>query len=76
MAQNRQPAPVHQHRHRRVDHIGQRLLVNATLGISAQALVEDRVLDEATATGDVRRICDLFDITVETALRYVGLHDA
>ncbi|MFF4620487.1 hypothetical protein [Nonomuraea jabiensis] len=49
---------------------------NATLGNSAQTLVEDRVLDEATATGDVRRICDLFDITVETALRYVRLHDA
>ncbi|MFG6199040.1 hypothetical protein [Nonomuraea sp. JJY05] len=47
--------------------------VNAKLGISAQTLVEGRVLDEAT--GDVRRICDLF-ITVETALRYVGLHDA
>ncbi|WP_188197586.1 hypothetical protein [Nonomuraea sp. SYSU D8015] len=48
--------------------------INATLGISAQALREDRILDEAAATGDVLRICDLFDVTVETALRYVSFH--
>jgi hypothetical protein len=40
--------------------------------MSAQAIREDRILDEAIATGDVRRICDLFGLTVEAALRYTG----
>lgn len=36
-----------------------------------QALREDRILQEIHATGgDVRRICDLFRITVQTATRY------
>jgi len=36
-----------------------------------QALREDRILQEIHATGgDVRRICDLFGITIETAMRY------
>lgn len=36
-----------------------------------QALREDRILQEIHATGgDIRRICDLFGITVETAMRY------
>ncbi len=36
-----------------------------------QALREDRILQEIHATGgDVRRICDLFGLSVESALRY------
>ena len=38
-----------------------------------QALREDRILQEIHATGgDVRRICDLFGITVGTAMRYAA----
>jgi hypothetical protein len=36
-----------------------------------QALREDRILQEIIATGgDVRRICDLFDLSINAALRY------
>ena len=36
-----------------------------------QALREDRILQEIQATGgDVRRICDLFGLTIGAALRY------
>jgi hypothetical protein len=36
-----------------------------------QALREDRILQEIHATGgDIRRICDLFGLSVEAALRY------
>ena len=36
-----------------------------------QALREDRILQEIHATGgDIRRICDLFGLTVDAALRY------
>ena len=36
-----------------------------------QALREDRILQEIHATGgDVRRICDLFGLNIETAMRY------
>ena len=42
-------------------------------GLSPQALREDRILHECHATGgDVRRICDLFGLTVESALRYAA----
>jgi hypothetical protein len=38
-----------------------------------QALREDRILQEIHATGgDIRRICDLFDLTVDGALRYAA----
>ena len=41
------------------------------IALSAQALREDRILAEIHATGgDVRRICDLFGITITAALRY------
>lgn len=43
-----------------------------TLGVSPQALREDRILDELAATGgDVRRVTDLFGLTVSSAMRYV-----
>ena len=38
-----------------------------------QTLREDRILDEVRATGgDVRRICELFGLSVEGALRYTS----
>ena len=40
-------------------------------GVTAQALRTDRILYEVEQTGgDVRRVCDLFGIGIETALRY------
>ena len=46
--------------------------ITHTLGISPQAVREDRILDEALATGgDIRRLCDLFGLTVGGAVRYV-----
>lgn len=44
---------------------------NAT--ISPQALREDRILHEIHATGgDIRRLCDLFGLTVSGATRYLA----
>ncbi len=44
-------------------------------GISPQALREDRILDEIHASGgDVRRICDLFGLTIDATLRYLLAH--
>ncbi|MBG6191706.1 hypothetical protein IWX64_002673 [Arthrobacter sp. CAN_A212] len=38
-----------------------------------QALREDRILHEIHATGsDIRRICDLFGLSVEGATRYLN----
>ncbi|WP_211880849.1 hypothetical protein [Pseudarthrobacter albicanus] len=45
--------------------------INSTLGMSAQALREDRILDEAQATQDIRRLCDLFGLSVPAAERYL-----
>lgn len=43
----------------------------AKLNISSQALREDRILQEIHASrGDVRRICDLFGLSIEGAMRY------
>jgi hypothetical protein len=45
-------------------------------GIALQALREDRILDEVRATGgDVRHICELFGIAIDTALRYTTTLD-
>ncbi|WP_211337496.1 site-specific integrase [Lentzea atacamensis] len=42
-------------------------------GLSATALREDRILDEARVTGgDVRRICDLFGLSIQAACRYTA----
>ncbi|MFC9854508.1 hypothetical protein [Streptomyces prasinus] len=44
-----------------------------TAQLKAQALREDRILQEIHATGgDVRRICDLFGLSITTALRYAN----
>ncbi|UKY48952.1 hypothetical protein [Streptomyces inhibens] len=41
--------------------------------LKPQALREDRILQEIHATGgDVRRICDLFGLSITAALRYAG----
>ncbi|WP_239341611.1 hypothetical protein [Frankia sp. CiP3] len=46
------------------------------LGLSAQAIREDRILHEAHATrGDVRRLCDLFGLSVAGAQRYTATVD-
>lgn len=46
------------------------------LGMPAKYLREDRILDEAHATGgDVRRLSDLFGIAVLTATRYTATVD-
>lgn len=51
--------------------VGGRWLTLAT-GIPVHVMREDRILHEARATGgDVRRICDLFGLSVEGALRYL-----
>ena len=43
------------------------------VNFTAQTLREDRILDEVRATGgDIRRICELFDLSVEGALRYLA----
>ena len=45
--------------------------ITSTIGASAQAIREDRILNEALATdGDIRRLCDLFGLTVGGAERY------
>ncbi|MGH2736528.1 MAG: hypothetical protein ACRDKZ_13190, partial [Actinomycetota bacterium] len=50
--------------------------VNKTLGMSAQAIREDRILDEVRATaGDLRRVCDFFGLSVGGALRYTATVD-
>lgn len=43
------------------------------LGIPGQQIRLDRILDEAHATGgDIRRLIDLFGLSVEGAHRYVA----
>jgi hypothetical protein len=45
-------------------------------GLSATALREDRILDEARASGgDVRRICDLFGLSIQAACRHTATLD-
>lgn len=45
--------------------------VTTRLGMPAQALRQDRIIDEAQATGgDLRRICDFFGVTMNTAEHY------
>jgi hypothetical protein len=41
--------------------------------VKPQALREDRILQEIHASGgDIRRICDLFGLTVDAAVRYAA----
>lgn len=50
--------------------------VTSRLGLTAQAIREDRILDELNASGgDVRRLCDLFGLSIAGAARYTtALH--
>lgn len=48
--------------------------ISATIGFSAQAIREDRILHEAITTGDVRRLSDLFGLTIGGAERYTNPH--
>jgi hypothetical protein len=46
------------------------------LGLSTQALREDRILHEVHATGgDIRRLCDLFGLSIGGAERYLTIID-
>jgi integrase len=46
------------------------------LGSSVRAIREDRILDEAhTSAGDLRRLCDLFGLSVKAAERYTATLD-
>ena len=48
--------------------------VNQRLGLPASAVRQDRIVDEVIATGgDLRRICDLFGVTIVTAQHYAGV---
>ncbi len=47
--------------------------IRQRLGMSGQAIRQDRILDEAHATaGDLRRLCDLFGLSVAGAYRYTA----
>lgn len=46
--------------------------IGRRLGIAANAIRIDRILDEVNATGgDVRRLCDLFGLSVKAAIHYI-----
>lgn len=48
--------------------------VTRTLGMTTQAIREDRILHELHATGgDVRRVCDLFGLSISGAGRYASV---
>lgn len=50
--------------------------ITRTIGVRAQAIREDRILNEALAThGDVRRLGDLFGLTAGGATRYAHTTD-
>ena len=46
------------------------------VNLAPQTLREDRILDEIRATGgDIRRVCELFDLSVGAAMRYARILD-
>jgi hypothetical protein len=48
--------------------------VNLHLGMPSSALRRDRIIDETiAAAGDLRRICDLFGVTIATAEHYTSV---
>lgn len=66
---------IHQRTAHDVSPVGTRWLA-LRMGVTASALRDDRMLDEAHATGgDVRRLVDLFGVTVKTASRYTRTVD-
>lgn len=59
----------------RTDPVGMSYIQNQ-LGMPAQAIRQDRILDEAIATrGDLRRVIDLFGLSPAGALRYTAMAD-
>jgi hypothetical protein len=59
----------------RTDPVGPRWL-GLKLGVAPRVLREDRILDETLATGgDIRRLCDLFGISVGAASRFAATLD-
>jgi hypothetical protein len=57
-----EPAPADLHR-----------IPDATVGMPVRRIREDRILHEANATrGDVRRLCDLFGLSIKGAERYTS----
>lgn len=50
--------------------------LSLTLGTAARVIRTDRIVDEVLTTGgDIRRICDLFGLTVGGAARYTAVLD-
>jgi hypothetical protein len=48
--------------------------VNEAVGMPVRRIREDRILHEAYATrGDVRRLCDLFGLSIKGAERYTSI---
>ncbi len=46
------------------------------VNLAPQTLREDRILDEIRATGgDIRRVCELFELSVDAAMRYAATLD-
>ncbi len=51
--------------------------INKTLGLPGKTIREDRILNEAIATdGDIRRLVDLFGLSVPSAARYTHTDNA
>jgi integrase len=51
-----------------------RYWVNSRLGMAAWTIRQDRLVDEARATGgDLRRMADFFGVTIDTAAHYASL---
>jgi site-specific recombinase XerC len=65
---------IHQRTWRRDEQVGRRwlrLMIGA--GVTARQLREDRILNEADATGgDIRAIADLFGLSINASTRYVS----
>lgn len=63
---------IHQRTAPHIDPVGTRWLA-LRMRMTASVIRDDRILDEAHSThGDVRRLVDLFGITVQTAARYTS----
>lgn len=79
--QDRWPATVNPHlfiHHRNAGGVGPVgvLWVGRTLGIAPSVVRADRILDEAiTSRGDVRRLSDLFGMSIQAAIRYAAVID-
>jgi hypothetical protein len=68
---------VHYQTAGRLDPVGQRWIwLTIGPGLSAAAIREDRILNEAHATGgDQRRLADLFGLSIKAGTRYTDTVD-